>query len=640
MRSPQVALRLLPLYVAAPVLAVSLTLGLDPATVSAKEVMSFGLYGSLLSWLAAEIARRLSLDLQEISTKARPVHAAIRIWFMLVLVKTAISIGLGLTIHTDYLQLFLYLDIFPLLAFALLLVQHHIVATTLEKARWPLNLTLMLLMSHLFIGSVTDFMPVDFAVDPARHRIYQLVHLVVSVPTLILILRLRADTGKRLVYTAGTIWFRGVDLGQRLRPLQQKILEQCLVSETGRVSCGSLLECRESDCKASLCSRYMKAYREVADLRKRLEELGIGTLTAPENKRDVRDAGWAFQPAADVQLVINRHFSIRNPAVTDPDRSTQPPIRPRRVTGKNSTQQGLWFALLAAFVVWQEVQSIRSLSPLQAGVMVALSTGLWLLPFSAPTPARLVRYLLALGVLFPALLLALGSQASVDSILFFIIMVFTLLAMAFMLAIRNHPVTIATVRMKVAFHGVVFWILWLFLAGKLVLRSHSVLLVSFPLPLAVYQMATLLVDRLVFLGFFVLTISFTMQVPRVLTITGNEITLRGRQLRYVLSPRNRELLIRLVKAPDRLLTCDAIMRMEYPEERNLCDQHCKAMLCHAYQRLYKRMRELREALLLLDLGSIAGPPPANPARDHGWRLDLADEVCLVVAEAPAVPEET
>jgi len=80
----------------------------------------------------------------------------------------------------------------------------------------------------------------------------------------------------------------------------QKILPDESMPE-GEPACEA---CGEADTKATQCKRYRRTYNDILDIKKLLEFLEIGTITAPENKRRILLEGWKLILFENARIII------------------------------------------------------------------------------------------------------------------------------------------------------------------------------------------------------------------------------------------------------------------------------------------------------------------------------------------------
>ncbi len=65
-------------------------------------------------------------------------------------------------------------------------------------------------------------------------------------------------------------------------------------------------DCGGTDTKATLCKKYRNTYNNILDLKKLLEFLEIGTITAPDNKRKVLAEGWKMNLFENARVLVRR----------------------------------------------------------------------------------------------------------------------------------------------------------------------------------------------------------------------------------------------------------------------------------------------------------------------------------------------
>jgi hypothetical protein len=613
-----------------------------------------GLGAFFVSWWLAELAYQLGDGRGGlIIGKGYGTQGIFAAWFALVVAKAAISLVLGIFIHYEYLHLLLHLDIFPLLTFVVALLRQRVAARTLEKAQWPINLALVLLLSYVSVGTINGFSPLPPSGYPARQSAYQLFELANSIPLLLLLWRLHLDAQKQVVISGGRIQFRGTDISERFRPVQIDILTMLASARQHGVNCKKVsLEglpgvpaekgCLENSyCKPSICNRYMKIYREVNDLRKRLEQLGIGTIHGPENKRDIGEQGWVLQCLPGVKLLRRNAALEIQPTLTPPALVSSTFHQPGYLETDNpSTERcrgeqlrtlprlvsGAFFVLAVSTATVFDL--LQLVGPGSAGTIAVfiISILLWLAPFMVKSPKGFVRTLAICGFLIQAGTLALTAPAERNAAFFLLVRGFALLLLSFMFNIRhfNNKAPIRAIR--TASYGPVFWILWFYVIGLQVLRGHPVALTGTSALVDLPWIGILFFDRLLLIIVFAYSIGFIMNSPRLVSADGSGICINGRTVALAIGGSNATLLASFLGAPNKTLVCRDIVAADYPEEAQLCLGPCKSASCPAYQRIYKRVKEVREFLVVLDLGDIISPGKNSQAKESGWRLCLAEGV--------------
>jgi hypothetical protein len=99
--------------------------------------------------------------------------------------------------------------------------------------------------------------------------------------------------------------FRGFALvsDRRLRCSEIQMLFREEADDTMVERCAS---CSEQTTKVALCARYRNTYNGQLELKRVLEFLEIGTITAPENKRRILTDGWRLALFENVRLVVRK----------------------------------------------------------------------------------------------------------------------------------------------------------------------------------------------------------------------------------------------------------------------------------------------------------------------------------------------
>ncbi len=635
---------LVAVFTASPVLGVSLAILHTEGWERSASTFMIGTGAFMASWFLAELVYLYADGRGGLfQGKGYGTRGVFTAWFALALAKAAISVVLGFFVHYDYLHILLHLDVFPLLTFVIALLRQRVAVRTLEKAQWPINLALVLLVSYVAVGAVIGFSPLPPSGHQARQSFYQLLDLMYCLPLLLILWQLRLEAQKILIISKAGIHFRGADISGRFHPIQVTILAMMASAGQSGVNCrrisleglpniSSEIGCTENSyCKPSVCKRYMKIYREVNDLRKRLEQLDIGTIRSPENKRDIGERGWSLICHPGIRMVNQssmtaNQMSGTNPGQADGDATATGRCAERPAGMSPRIVSGLAFAIAVAAATSFDLHQLTEIRGLGAVLISAVFGLMWLLPFYASSPGSFMRALGVCGLLIQAGTLALTSMSDRNATFFLLIRGFVLLLLSFMYTIRrfDHMKTIKKVRS--AAHGAIFWILWFYVTGLLVLRGQSPSISGLLVPADLAGVGILFFDRFLLVIVFAYSVGFIMHSPRIISAIGSGLCINSKTATVVVGASNASLLARFMRAPYNTLICRDIVAEDYPDEKQLCEVPCKSAGCPAYQRIYKRIKEVREILEVMDLGDIISPAKTASAKESGWTLCLAEGV--------------
>jgi hypothetical protein len=94
---------------------------------------------------------------------------------------------------------------------------------------------------------------------------------------------------------------RAPDRRLRCREIQELFRDEA--EEGVPVRCRA---CTEETTKVALCAKYRNTYNSILELKRVLEFLEIGTITAPENKRRILSDGWKLALFENTRLLVRR----------------------------------------------------------------------------------------------------------------------------------------------------------------------------------------------------------------------------------------------------------------------------------------------------------------------------------------------
>jgi hypothetical protein len=88
------------------------------------------------------------------------------------------------------------------------------------------------------------------------------------------------------------------------RSLSCSKIQELFVEDKPELPSGRCTACTEQTTKVALCARYRNTYNCILELKRVLEFLEIGTITAPENKRRILSDGWKLALFENVRIVV------------------------------------------------------------------------------------------------------------------------------------------------------------------------------------------------------------------------------------------------------------------------------------------------------------------------------------------------
>jgi len=69
-----------------------------------------------------------------------------------------------------------------------------------------------------------------------------------------------------------------------------------------------------------------------------------------------------------------------------------------------------------------------------------------------------------------------------------------------------------------------------------------------------------------------------------------------------------------------------ILFIIYIRKQYICNSPCKPSLCPLYQRIYKRVREVRKIVELLEIGTVLSPDRNSDVKKEGWKLLVYNDI--------------
>lgn len=122
-----------------------------------------------------------------------------------------------------------------------------------------------------------------------------------------------------------------------------------------------------------------------------------------------------------------------------------------------------------------------------------------------------------------------------------------------------------------------------------------------------------------------------------LDISGEGLSIDGRDMANMLSPKEAHMLRAFAAAPDRSLTCGELQRLFRERPSNVApaaedscagcsEQTTKAALCPKYRSTYNGVLNLKRILEFLEIGSITAPGNKRRVLAEGWKLSLFEDV--------------
>ncbi len=248
----------------------------------------------------------------------------------LVTVLVFLSVVAGIRIHRDfYSAAFMYILATPVLVFYyILLVQP---AAPVSRGTLAVFSTSGFILS-VFYSQWIILMGYAIATRaeprPMQALAYNVYNLILVLVLFSLSRSMRRETYHTLRVGSSSVTADGRDLssyvGKRKadlvaafasapdRTLRCPEIQAILVEGPPNQDEPSCESCGGTDTKATLCKKYRNTYNNILDLKKLLEFLEIGTITAPDNKRKVLEEGWKLNLFENARVVVRGRNADRS----------------------------------------------------------------------------------------------------------------------------------------------------------------------------------------------------------------------------------------------------------------------------------------------------------------------------------------
>ncbi len=598
--------------------------------------------------------------------KRRQTFAAAVVFFLLLLLS---GLSLGYLVHPFfYILLLLYPG--PILALSYSLVYRFSRRQDFSRLAHGINLILLLLLSysimllvlklHWILVSPEFFIGMDLAVN-----IYESLNYL---PALYILFLLRNSADNTLKVVGGTFLFRNESIDVSLNPREHYILSFLLKSPSRSIRCRDLLlyyqqnggdekfTCEEiENCRASRCPGYSIAYRNISSLGKKLESLGVGSILPPENKRDIVKKGWKLSLFSGVRVKFSKSPRTRQVYLGEKPSEAAFVLLSEGFGGKSFLREVL-----------------HEKSPfLLAMLLAVLGTSLFTVQVASDsgtlfTPGVPRFFDFTSGIILPAIFVVEVGLLILSTLLFrrkafdgrsaFIVpgvLIFFSLALspvmgepaAFFLALRNM-VLLAVLFLLIhtgmepklqpegyreRVSGILFWLIWSYMVTFTVFDEPVFISGTFLIGVELYDAIFMVTDRLLLTILFILSVAFYSLPGRILEVRGGDLFFQKMAIDGKLSLINTQLLREFLISPEGILYCREILKKLEPEKAGVCDTGCKPSVCRYYQKIYKRIREIREFMETAGIGTIVSPDRFSAVHEEGWKLSLYEDVRIFIA---------
>jgi len=585
------------------------------------------------------------------------------------LIPAAAGVLAGFFIHPVFFRMVICLYPSPVLTVAYSLIHKFMKRQAFEQLARSINRILLLLISYAVMLPVIQIRQGI----PVAAFLYESLNFI---PAVLYLVRLRNSAERVVLLSPGGVRYRNEDIGSSFSRMQIFMIRFFLAHPDRRLRCRDILrtagewvpdcECTpEEGCKPSLCPGYAAVYRNIHDLKGKLENLGIGSIQSPGNKRDIRDEGWSLMPFRGVRFRVKGHFpadreilsgtEVPGPAESPAGgtgrlKSPVPLTAPgdRKWSWKYLSPMALPYILLSSFFLAAEFTLSLNLTGGTGPVFAAaftLGSVCFLLPFGFSGRKDFLRALAVCICLQQVLTLSAApfSDEILNSFLVLknLVVCTALLLMQFSRLEAHFPLEGFRRRAP----DFLFWLIWFYIVAVLTFRnpfSFSAGMTEVVAGRGGLTVLFLLHDRFLFVLLFIQSIIFNSLPRKYLKVMPDRILFRNRELPPGLSEDSVRLMREFFLKDRGSLFCRDIVSLLYPEESGRCGSVCKPSVCPAYQRIYKRIRVIRKYLETTGIGTIISPERKPGSREAGWQFVLYEDVYLHHApqDGAAVPSGT
>ncbi|MBN2628123.1 MAG: hypothetical protein JXA95_15750 [Spirochaetales bacterium] len=557
---------------------------------------------------------------------------------LLFVALSAYALYTGLRLQEFYLPLFIHLYPGPVLTMAYVVIYKISRPRDFEKLSPGFSRIIILLFSYavlLFMLALRQMGEAGFP-GPGKDMFYSLYGALNFLPPIYFLNLLRNNSQKRVFLDKGRIWLRNEEITPLFSRTELALLDRAFAGD-GRIRCsdaadslnreepGSPFLCRPGECKASLCLAYSAIYRHIKSLDRKMENLGLGMLMPPENKRDITIEGWLFIRDKEMRIMKKKVFPLRIPAVSLP--GTGDKGAPAG-SGKRFDEYvfSLSIALAGSSALLSEGFALAG-KPLSLPSLITLTlaaAALLLLPLEKPKKKKLM-VLPVLIVLLPFLLLGSAGeeQALTLSLKSLVLFIACFLSRFPYFEEHSDPESL-----RERAPNALFWLIWFYMI--------IISLFTEPAPLRNYPFlgnpglshVTQFSDHLLLFLLFFLSARFFSLSRKPLKMTGDAIEFNGRTLPLGQGKTDREILRGFILRRDEPYHCYEILNIVEPGKESCAKEHCKPSSCPSYQKIYKRIRTIRKYLQTTGIGTIVSPERKAASHREGWRLILFDDVYI------------
>lgn len=596
---------LLIVYISLPSLAVGAAAGFSGAALFS----GFGLFA--LNAASCAVIFRIR--------KRRPLIISLVVFLLVV---SAASLAAGKWVHWSFLRLFCNLSPGPLLTVIFVVIFKLSRPNDFRKLSIGINRIIILLISF---SSILIMLKIRYLINTAftvsvQDIFFGFYEAMNYLPAIYFLRILRNSSANSLEMKGGRFWCRNEEITGLFSKTEIFILSK-IVGGTRRILCRDIVcglnedyECTPENCKASICPAYAVIYRNVKSLDKKLENLGIGMIASPENKRYIVTEGWMFVHGEEVRISRGRRSPINIPAISD--------VLKKSNTRLWSLAAAIFICVSGAFLLAREAGTIFQPSVISG----LLCTAILIQPMVGPGKNFFKRGLLSVFLLLTAslfLIPPLGEAAA----LFLFVRGFGILVLCLLLRFSAFEKKTNLDSIKDNAPNILFWLIWF----------YSVILSVYIEPVFpglenLYStsggLLSYFFNRLLLFSLFAVSVGFFSLSRKSLDLINDGLIFNNKPLPLGLSRINMNILREMAIKDGESLRCNEILKMINPEEAENCTDDCKPSVCSNYQNIYKRIQTIRKYIQTAGIGTIVSPERKASAHMEGWHLVLYEDVYL------------
>ena len=603
------------------------------------------LYTSLPALTAAVIARHNFISFISASAlfvfqviieffllNTRKKRVLIILTSVLAIVFTAVTVFSGSIREWSYFRLFPNLYPGPLLTIIFVLIFKMSRIQEFSRLSKGLNRIILLLFSYAAMLLLLLLHSTFRSALPAVDFLIKLYEIANYLPAIYFLWKLKNVFLPHVYFGQDEIRYRNEEISSLFNEIELSIFNLILkgrdiircrdiVPLMNEIYTGKKYKCNPGSTIATKCPSYKVIYRHISSLDKKLDNMGIGTIIPPENKKEITEQGWRFNPGKDVKILKRLPFPLKIPAVREVSEK-----RTRSIFGFFTTLflcigGNLALAFEAVYKTGGELTYY--LVPIPTAILSVLI----LIPIlKTQFPLRRTSvFSLTTLVLGPFSLVGFLSEGevlllSMKAIVLFILCL--LIRFPYFEKYKNFN------HIRESAPDVLFWLIWFYMVILSLFiepdftYSSSIMKMDYPIFLSH------VFNRLLLLLLFSLSAGFFSLGQKPLVVSDHKLMFNGRQLPAGLGKINTAIVEELIDNPDKPLHCYRILEIIDKEATSECGGYCKPSVCLSYQKIYKRIRTISKYLQTSGIGTVSSPERKAESHKEGWTLLLFDDVYI------------